>query len=147
MRTRVAAPSAKRQFSAFTRSGKFMSASRQVNRPACPAKLIPGKRVPIHRARHIGAHAGARGAMEAMGLAVDDKEERVLSPADAEDLLLRVAAEQEVSALSMDAAFQPSPALPNLGPSPIGGKGPARHGGSHREQQLEQRIEHDLPSE
>ena len=40
-----------------------------------------------------------------------DDEERRLSPADAEDLILRVAAEETVSHLSMDSVFDPTPSL------------------------------------
>jgi hypothetical protein len=45
-----------------------------------------------------------------MGRHVHDAE-RLLTPADVEDLLLRVAAEQTVSPLSMDAAYDPPPLL------------------------------------
>ena len=46
----------------------------------------------------------------AMGRHAHDAE-RLLTPADVEDLLLRVAAEQMVSPLSMDAAYDPPPLL------------------------------------
>jgi hypothetical protein len=45
-----------------------------------------------------------------MGRHVHDAE-RLLTPPDVEDLLLRVAAEQTVSPLSMDAAYDPPPLL------------------------------------
>ena len=54
-----------------------------------------------------------------------EDEERRLSPADAEDLILRVAAEEAVSSLSMDAVFDPTPSL-ELTPWPPGGDGPCR---------------------
>ena len=54
-----------------------------------------------------------------------DDEERRLSPADAEDLILRVAAEETVSHLSMDSVFDPTPSL-ELEPWPPGGDGPCK---------------------
>jgi len=118
--------SAKRHFSAqfSVILWKVHERGAKVDRPS----IMSGHNNKASRSADLAAHrrapAGARGAMEAAG-----DEERVLSPADAEDLLLRLAAEQEVSPLSMDAAFQPTPMLTNLGPRPVGGSGPARHGG------------------